>query len=291
MDYFFNSYYTYTNLIPTDIYPIQYGEEQCRPGHAFGPCIRNNYIIHYVYSGTGSFCIRNQEYRLQSGQLFLIPPNYSTYYKADDGNPWLYRWIEFNGSLTHKLLSQIGLSATNPILTDFFGSSDATTCSSPSAVGPIGNALLQITESGQLPFEELMGYFWKFLSTLIGQTSGERMENTAEGYIKQAESYIKNNLHKNISVNAAADYIGIDRSYLCRLFNAYKNTSPKQYIDSLKMNRAVQYLKLSNISVTEVALSLGYSDCHAFNKAFKKYYGCSPSTWRKKSEFEQTIQE
>ena len=116
------------------------------------------------------------------------------------------------------------------------------------------------------------------------------MENTTEGYIKQAESFIKNNLHKKLSVNMVADYVGIDRSYLCRLFHEHKHIGPKQDMDILKMNRAVRYLKLPHITVTEVALSLGYSDCHAFNKAFKKAYGCSPSAWRKKTDFEQTIQ-
>lgn len=277
MAYFFNNYYSDTNLIPTDLYPIQYGEEQCNPGHDFGPCIRNNHLIHYVYSGCGTLRIGDKEYHVSSGQLFLIPARVSAYYRADSKNPWLYRWIEFNGSMSQKILNRLMLSAENPILTDSPGH-------------PIGNALQQIIDGKDMAFEILMGYFWGFIATLTQQRPYEEMPNTTEGYIKQAESFIKNNLHKNITVQAVSDYIGIDRSYLCRLFNTCKNTSPKQYIEDLKMNRATQYLKLPTLSVTEVALSLGYSDCHAFHKAFKKNYGCSPSAWREKSEFEQTIQ-
>lgn len=277
MAYFFNNYYSDTNLIPTDLYPIQYGEEQCNPGHDFGPCIRNNHLIHYVYSGSGTLRIKDKEYPISAGQLFLIPARVSAYYRADSKNPWLYRWIEFNGSMANKILVRLLLSAENPILTD-------------SAKQPIGTALQRIVDGKDMPFESLMGYFWGFISALTQLSPYEAKENTTEGYIKQAESFIKNNLHKNISVQAVSDYIGIDRSYLCRLFNEHKNTSPKQYMENLKMNRATQYLKLSHITVTEVALSLGYSDCHAFHKAFKKNYGCSPSAWREKSEFEQTIQ-
>lgn len=276
MAHFFSDYYVHTNLIPTDIYPVQYGEEQCRPGHHFGPCVRNNYLIHYVYSGKGIFRIREKEYELQEGQLFLIPPNCSTYYRADNNTPWLYRWVEFNGSMAATLLSDAGLNADSPTLTDIDFA--------------IGGSLKAIVEKGETSFEPLMSLFWQFLSNLKGQTEPERMENNAMGYINQAELFIKNNLHKNISVQSVADYIGIDRSYLCRLFNEVKSISPKQYIDTLKMHRAGQYLKINSISVTEIAFSLGYCDCHAFHKAFKKHYGCSPSSWRTKSEFEQTIQ-
>ncbi len=276
MEYFFNCYYVHTNLLPTDIYPVQYGEEQCKPSHHFGPCVRNNYLIHYVYSGKGIFRIHGQEYQLRPGQLFLIPPNCPTYYKADNESPWLYRWIEFNGSFADKFLNNLHLTLNSPILTD--------------TGSDLGTALREIVAAGEMPFEQTMALFWNFLSTLKGDTEPAPPETSAEKYISHAELYIKNNLHKNISVNSVADYIGIDRSYLCRLFSEHKSIGPKQYIDNLKMNRAIQYLKLSSLSITEIALSLGYCDCHAFHKAFKKYYNCSPSQWRNLAEFEQTIQ-
>lgn len=175
-----------------------------------------------------------------------------------------------------KLLNSAGLSADNPILCDT-SSTD------------IGNSIIKLVECGEASFEKLMPHFWSFIYALTKQGMPTMVENIAEEYIRKAELYIKNNLHKNITVSSTADYISIDRSYLCRLFNDYKGISPKQYIENLKMNMAVQYLKHTNISITEISISLGYSDCHAFNKAFKRHYGCSPSSWREKSDFEQTI--
>lgn len=294
MEHFFQDYYPYTNLIPTDLYPVQYGVEQCTPGHTFGPCIRNNYLIHYVYAGTGSLRIQNKEYTLRPGQLFLIPPACSAVYMADKKNPWLYRWIEFNGSLCPQILERAGLSADSPILPELTYPCDIPNCDNTSFtqdVGPIGQCLQNMVSSGEMSFETLMVLLWQFIAALTSHNPITRIETSAEGYIKQAETFIKSNLHKNVSVTSVSEYIGIDRSYLCRLFHEYKKVSPKHYIDTLKMNRATQYLKLSYISVTEVALSLGYCDCHAFHKAFKKHYGCSPSAWRNKSGFEQTIQD
>ena len=75
MNCFINTYYAYTKFIPTDIYPVQYGEEQCNRNHSFGPCVRSNYLLHYVYSGKGIFQTENNTYHLHKGQMFLISPN------------------------------------------------------------------------------------------------------------------------------------------------------------------------------------------------------------------------
>ena len=117
MDVFFRNYYLATNYVPTDIYPILYGEQQCEPGYGFGPCARSNYIIHYVYSGRGMLRIGEDEYKVGKGEMFLIRPNSLAYYRADSENPWLYRWVEFNGSMSERILAPF----KSPVLRDFEG--------------------------------------------------------------------------------------------------------------------------------------------------------------------------
>lgn len=53
--------------------------------------------------------------------------------------------------------------------------------------------------------------------------------------------------YKKLTVSDIASYIDIDRSYLNRLFQKYKNISPQEYIISLKLNYAALYLKNTNI--------------------------------------------
>lgn len=261
-----HSYYVFTNLTPTDIYPVEYGEEQCKKGHYFGPFVRKNYLLHYIYNGEGIFRTENNEYKLHSGQMFLIEPHRLTYYKADDNNPWLYRWLEFNGSMAPKILKSAGLSSDMPIFIDDENQSS-------------GKALLDIVNGGDMRFEEFMQKFWAFISTLTKDTDNEFL-TPAQEYVQKAENFIKTSIHKKITVNDAAEYIGINRSYLTRLFKQYKNISPKQYILALKMNTAAQYLKNTGISITEAAQSVGFFDTHAFDKAFKSHFNMSPSKWR-----------
>ena len=78
--------------------------------------------------------------------MFLISPNQLTYYKADDSDPWLYRWIEFNGSMSQSILKSVSLNESTPIYTDDENNS-------------VGNALCNIISSGEMCFELLMQNF------------------------------------------------------------------------------------------------------------------------------------
>lgn len=269
MDYFFNSYYVYSNYVPTDIYPVQYGQERCMPSHDFGPAVRNNYIIHYVYSGKGIFKVEDKEYTVGAGQMFLIKPNELTYYKADTDDPWLYRWLEFNGSMAENVLSVFD----TPVI---------------EGNERIADTVRDIVENGDMRFELLMQKFWAFIAHLTHNTRS-LPKSQSEEYIEKSVLFIKNNIHKKVTVYDIAKHVGIDRSYLSRLFKEYLSISPQRYILNVKMNAAAQYLKNTDISIAETAKSVGYEDYHVFNKVFKNHFGISPSAWRKKKFWEQSF--
>ena len=88
-----------------DIKPINAGHEACVSNHCFGPTVRQNYLIHYVKSGTGRLYSPEGVYNVLPGQLFLIRPGEINTYTADKDHPWDYIWIEFSGNAT-KLLDK-----------------------------------------------------------------------------------------------------------------------------------------------------------------------------------------
>ena len=48
------------------------GFSKTMPFHSFGPAIRNDYILHVVMEGKGSYHVKNQQFQLKKGDLFLI---------------------------------------------------------------------------------------------------------------------------------------------------------------------------------------------------------------------------
>ena len=91
------------------------GCSKTEPLHSFGPAQKPHYLIHFIMSGKGRFTLGEQEYELEAGYGFLIPPEELAFYQADAKDPWTYVWVGFNGSLAENTVKSMGLSLTNPV--------------------------------------------------------------------------------------------------------------------------------------------------------------------------------
>lgn len=106
-----------------------------------------------------------------------------------------------------------------------------------------------------------------------GRTSGV-------SYVAKAKQYITENLSSNITVQSIADYIGIHRTYLMRIFRQQTHCSVKMYINRMRISQATILLSSSDLSVTEIAFLVGFNSRQNFYIMFKKLHGCSPSVYR-----------
>lgn len=100
--------------------------------------------------------------------------------------------------------------------------------------------------------------------------------------VAQIIKYIDEHIGKKISSSEIAKEVGMSEGYLCKTFKSETGKSLVQYVNYLKMHRAAQLLKNSEIMVKEVSDALGIDDQFYFNKMFKKYIGMSPSEYKKK---------
>tara|TARA_B100000989_G_scaffold298815_1_gene290137 strand:- start:80475 stop:81287 length:813 start_codon:yes stop_codon:yes gene_type:complete len=96
----------------------------------------------------------------------------------------------------------------------------------------------------------------------------------------QAVSFIYDNLDEIISLDDVAKAAGVSVATLKRLFDDAVGQSPGQFIRGLRMELAFRTLRTRNISVLEVALSVGYEDQSAFARQFKKAFGFTPKASR-----------
>ncbi len=94
--------------------------------------------------------------------------------------------------------------------------------------------------------------------------------------VKDAIQLMVNNIHRNVSVKEMADTCGYHGDYFVRLFKKHMGITPHQYMISYKMQVAMKLLQ-SNISITQISEQLGFEELKLFSRAFKNYYGVSPS--------------
>ena len=102
--------------------------------------------------------------------------------------------------------------------------------------------------------------------------------------IKPAVDRLNRDFTKNdLSVNDLAELCGISNAYFRRIFMEKFSLSPKEYIISLRMERARHLLESGQFTVSKIALMCGYFEpCH-FSREFKKYHDLSPAEYAKAS--------
>ena len=251
------------------------GWEKCEPSHSFGPATRPHYLLHYIISGQGKYYVRDKCYELKSGDGFLICPSESTYYRADDINPWEYCWISFDGYEAINILKKCGLSKDNLILKD-------------TSNGVFKQSLLSLLKgyednvSNEL---SLIGKFYLCFSSIYKEEINKEKDLT-QNYVDKAIDYIYNNFSYDINVSNIANYVGIDRTYLYKLFMNNFNISPQKYLITFRLNTAINLLKTTDMNITEVSFSCGFKDIQSFCKHFKKQFNTTPTEYRKTSVLE-----
>ena len=74
-----------------------------------------------------------------------------------------------------------------------------------------------------------------------------------------------------------------NKKYLSALFVKNKNVKFKEYLNSLRINRALELIGDPDLSVSEISEKCGFSDPYYFSKVFKKITGLTPTEYRKNS--------
>ena len=273
---------------PVEMSVVHAGMEQCAPAHAFGPAVRDYYLIHFIFAGRGRFQGDGRTWNLSAGQGFLICPDQVAFYQADHQDPWHYAWIGFQGTRAAAYLHQAGLSPRSPIL------------GSPAqGISPVrtGDADLPMTPAGcfQLIAQalalrggrelRLLALLHLLLSLLIEQNPepplAENQVGRREWYVRQARDFLEMNYAQKITVSGLARHLGLDRSYFGLLFRRSAGQPPQRYLLHLRLAKACRLMTRSSLSIAAVARSVGYDDPLLFSRMFRQVIGCSPSQYRK----------
>lgn len=102
-------------------------------------------------------------------------------------------------------------------------------------------------------------------------------------HVVMAIEYIRNHIQDNLTVEAIADALGLNVSYLSKLFKQETNKTLSHYIRDMKIDIAKNMLRHLDESSLAIANYLGFSSQSHFIQVFKKETGMTPEEYRKKN--------
>ena len=124
--------------------------------------------------------------------------------------------------------------------------------------------------------------FKKAVRFMLGAIGKAQRKDLPKSDVEKAKDFIVANLSRSVSVRAVAEHVNLSPEYFTKLFKKETGQNIKDFITQCKISAAKELLEQSNISVSMVALELGYDNFSHFSQIFKKYENLTPSEYRKK---------
>ncbi|WP_141502581.1 AraC family transcriptional regulator [Paenibacillus luteus] len=254
------------------------GESQTKPLHRLGPKVYDFYLMHIILEGKGLFVCDGEKHELRAGHTFLIEPEQLISYESDGTEPWRYRWVAFTGQHSAALVSAAGFSAEQKIVFTSDKRRAALLFRRIYETFRLGGTAADMMAAGYLHL--LLAEYKSVLQALSGNPL-RTAQAEGDHLLQQVVHYLTTQYAHPVSIEQMAESLGYNRAYLSRLFKQRTGVSPVSFLLKLRIDKARRMLReRPELTIEQVAASVGLQDALYFSKQFRRLHGQSPTAYR-----------
>jgi len=248
---------------------------------------------------------------IRKTDLIIIPSLNHNYYKAVEGNTAVIEWI----AQQYKNGAEVASVCTGAFLLASTGLLDGKSCSTHWAVAENFRHMFPkvdlqtdklitdengiYTNGGAYSFLNLLIYLVEkyydrqtaIYCSKVFQIEMDRQSQSGfiifkgqkqhgDEMVREAQTYIEQNLHEKISVEHLSAKFAIGRRNFDRRFIKATGNTPLEYLQRVKIESAKRAFETSRKTINEVMYDVGYADVKAFREVFRKITGMSPLEYR-----------
>ena len=152
----------------------------------------------------------------------------------------------------------------------------------------IRQMLFEFTHQDEMSDITLTGYALLLLASLYRNDVMKEFDKPAHAAYSQKNvmlneiiKYIHDHYAEAVSLGLLAERIHISKEHLCRIFKESTNQTVTEYLNRIRIEKAISLLVSTDLSVTEIAFLCGFQDSNYFARKFRELTGKTPSTVRK----------
>lgn len=247
-----------------------------------------HYAVELLYVENNSFNIfvNNGEFALDEGDILFIA-NGDTHGFSTRNNPGRRIFIQFDSSAFNNFGSN---NIIKPLISNTFKVSSKDT----PFYQKLRSNIISIVESysnKDFCFElflsariyDILAILSGFLADKANLLSSTDSIKKIQGMEKLSDAFkfIDANYMNDISMSDVAKAVGFSESYFSRIFKDITEKNFIHYLNECRIKQAEHFLTQSNMSIAEIAYSVGFNSIVTFNRSFKNIKGCSPSVYKK----------
>jgi AraC family transcriptional regulator of arabinose operon len=258
-------------LLPTDA-----GYYPKAEGHT---CVREagspEVIFIYCAEGGGWCEMAGKTHNIAKNQLLVVPASVRHAYGAQPENPWTIHWFHATGTNVPFYLERLGVTKDRPVV-PLGGDVQLFSLFEEVLEGLEHGATLTHLIYAAHSLAHLMGLILRHKDEFYYGETNVRLR------IAQSVDFMKGHLREPLKIATLAALVNLSRSHYTTLFRRVTGYAPQSYLNHLRMQRAVQLLNTTELSIKQISDQLGFSDQFYFSRAFKRMHNHSPSEHRRR---------
>ena len=242
-----------------------------------------DWLLIHTDSGTGQFSTRQGSFTAREGEVVLYAPgDLQDYRTAPEEDYWDLTWVHFRPRPSWEAWLQWPRHEN-------------------------GLRHLSLEDENDEPFRAALMRMWKFSrrgipgsldfasnaleeallwANVVASRTGKVPPDER---VRQAADYLSAHLREPFRLEKLAARCGLSVSRLAHLFKEQMGHTPQQFLERQRMQHARQLLRLTGLSVGEVAREVGYDDPFYFSNRFRRNVGQSPLRFRRERDSQELI--
>lgn len=243
--------------------------------------------ICYVKSGEVTLCIDEKSLKLSKNQLLIIPPNHTHYYVSTDSTASAFVICFESVSNILNPLSMVRFNLKNEQIYCL----ERIIFESENTFKMNDDDLLEVLASPNFGGKQAILLQLEYLLICLArQLSSEANcdlvflsdKNFYADFVGVVISFLSENVRERVSLNDICDRMKCSRSFLCKVFKSQTGKTIFSYFNQMKIEEATNMLTETDMSISDIAYSLGFSETKYFDYLFKKYIGETPKAFKKR---------
>lgn len=143
----------------------------------------------------------------------------------------------------------------------------------------ISKNIIEDTINKSSSWQQLENNMISFIEN-IAESIKTKKNDQKQLQLKRVCNFIKENYHKDLSLNDIASSIHLTKNYFANLFKEETGKTVMEHLTDIRMQKARSLLKNTDLKIYEITKKVGYNNYNYFACVFKKMNGCSPNEYR-----------
>lgn len=218
-------------------------------------------LLIYCIGGAGHFRLGGRTRRIESGEIFHVPPHVDHGYGSDPEVGWEIKWTHFQGGHAGALVRQAGFTLETPVRRVGIH---------PRLVGCFDNLISSLVRKEINYGIDAAGALLLILLELIKIPAAQSGDRVLDAVSVDSEG-----------LEESSRAAGYSKYHFTRLFKRATGVTPWSYALRLKIDKAKEMLLSTDKTVKEIADELGYDDSNYFCRLFRTKAGMPPGRFRR----------